>query len=141
MGFDAFGLPAENAAKVYGVHPQEWTNQNIREMKRQLELLFKVEWSSMTHLPSYYKHTQQLFSMLYKEGLVYQKKAVVNWDPVDKTVLANEQVLNGKSWRSGAPVEQRELMQWYIKTTAYREELLDLDGLDWPEHVKEMQRQ
>lgn len=145
MGFDSFGLPAENAAIKHNIHPETWTLQNIEQMKEQLNRLgLSYDWenSVCTCLPDYYKWNQWLFLKFYEKGLVYRKKGWVNWDPVDETVLANEQVIDGKGWRSGATVEKREIEQWYIKITDYAEELLnDLDKLDeWPESVKIMQR-
>tara|TARA_Y100001978_G_scaffold66543_2_gene59698 strand:+ start:197 stop:2770 length:2574 start_codon:yes stop_codon:yes gene_type:complete len=145
MGWDAFGLPAENAAIERGVNPSSWTQKNIIHMKSQLELLgLSVDWEKefATCDEGYYKWTQFIFLELYKEGLVYQNKSEVNWDPVDRTVLANEQVdSEGKSWRSGAKVEKKLLKQWYLKITSYADELLnDLEKLkDWPERVKIMQ--
>jgi len=145
MGFDSFGLPAENAALKHNIHPETWTLQNIEQMKAQLSRLglsYNWESSVCTCLPDYYKWNQWLFLKFYEKGLVYRKKGWVNWDPVDETVLANEQVIDGKGWRSGATVEKREIEQWYIKITDYAEELLtDLDQLEgWPESVKTMQR-
>ena len=145
MGFDSFGLPAENAAIKHGVNPHEWTESNIKTMKVQLKQLgLSYDWSCelATSRESYYKWNQWLFLQLYKKGLVYRKKGWVNWDPVDQTVLANEQVIDGKGWRSGADVEKKEIEQWYLKITAYAEELLaGLDELSgWPERVKHMQR-
>ncbi|RMF19436.1 MAG: leucine--tRNA ligase [Gammaproteobacteria bacterium] len=143
MGWDAFGLPAENAAIKNGVAPASWTYENIEYMKGQLKQLgFGYDWSRelATCKPEYYKWEQWFFTRLYEKGLVYKKMSVVNWDPVDETVLANEQVIDGKGWRSGAPVERREIPQWFVKITAYADELLnDLDTLDWPEEVKRMQ--
>jgi leucyl-tRNA synthetase len=145
MGWDAFGLPAENAALKNKVAPAGWTYHNIAYMKRQLKRLgFGYDWQRelATCQPDYYKWEQWLFTELYKKGLVYRKHAAVNWDPVDQTVLANEQVIDGRGWRSGALVERREIPQWFIKITAYADELLDeIDRLDgWPEQVKTMQR-
>ena len=145
MGWDAFGLPAENAAIKHHVPPARWTRENIEYMKGQLKRLgFGYDWSReiATCDPDYYRWEQWFFTKLYEKGLVYRKMATVNWDPVDQTVLANEQVIDGKGWRSGAPVERREIPQWFIRITAYAEELLaDLDRLDgWPEQVKAMQR-
>ncbi|KAJ1975053.1 Leucyl-tRNA synthetase, mitochondrial [Dimargaris xerosporica] len=146
MGWDAFGLPAENAAIERGVQPAQWTATNIAHMKQQLRtILVDMDWDRefATSDPSYYKWTQDLFLQLYGAGLVYQKEALVNWDPIDQTVLANEQVdKNGRSWRSGAVVEQRRLRQWFIKITKYADDLLrDLDLLPgWPQRVKQMQR-
>ena len=145
MGFDAFGLPAENAAIQNQVPPAKWTYGNIEYMKDQLKRLgFGYDWSRelATCRPEYYRWEQWLFTKLLKKGLVYKKNAVVNWDPVDQTVLANEQVVEGRGWRSGAVVEQREIPQWFLKITDYADELLrDLDRLDgWPDAVKTMQR-
>ncbi|WP_231759857.1 leucine--tRNA ligase [Microbulbifer elongatus] len=145
MGWDAFGLPAENAAIQNKTAPAKWTYSNIDYMKGQLKSLgFGFDWSRelATCQPSYYKWEQWFFTRLYKKGLVYKKMATVNWDPVDQTVLANEQVEDGRGWRSGALVERREIPQWFIKITDYAEELLkDLDQLpDWPEQVRTMQR-
>ncbi|HVX29955.1 MAG TPA: leucine--tRNA ligase, partial [Nitrolancea sp.] len=145
MGWDAFGMPAENAAIEKKVHPGSWTYQNIANMKAQLQRLgFALDWSRefATCDPEYYGHEQALFLDLYEAGLVYRKESAVNWDPVDQTVLANEQVIDGRGWRSGAVVEQRELTQWFFKISAYSDELLAaLDTLDrWPEKVRLMQR-
>ncbi len=145
MGWDAFGLPAENAAIKNSVPPAKWTYENIDYMRGQLQRLgFGYDWSRelATCKPEYYRWEQWFFTRLYEKGLVYKKMATVNWDPVDQTVLANEQVIDGKGWRSGAPVERKEIPQWFIRITAYAEELLaDLDRLDgWPERVKAMQR-
>ncbi|KAJ1992251.1 Leucyl-tRNA synthetase, mitochondrial [Coemansia sp. RSA 1358] len=144
MGWDAFGLPAENAAIERGVAPDEWTMSNIAAMKEQLSrILTDFDWERelATCDPAYYKWTQYIFLQLFKQNMVYRKEAVVNWDPIDQTVLANEQVdKSGRSWRSGAVVEQRKLKQWFAKITAYADDLLkDLDLLEWPEHVKSMQ--
>ena len=144
MGWDAFGMPAENAAIEKGVHPGAWTRQNIANMKAQLKRLgFALDWSRelATCDAEYYGHEQALFLDLYQAGLVYRKESAVNWDPVDQTVLANEQVIDGRGWRSGAPVEKRKLSQWFLKITDFAQELLDgLDGLqDWPEKVRVMQ--
>lgn len=144
MGWDAFGMPAENAAIEKGVHPGAWTYQNIANMKAQLQRLgFALDWSRevATCDPSYYGHEQALFLDLYAAGLVYRKESAVNWDPVDQTVLANEQVIDGRGWRSGALVEKRKLSQWFLKITDFAQELLDgLAGLEhWPEKVKLMQ--
>ena len=144
MGWDAFGMPAENAAMERGVHPDGWTRSNIAAMRDQLKRLgFALDWSRevATCDPEYYGHEQALFLDLYEAGLVYRKESAVNWDPVDQTVLANEQVIDGKGWRSGAPVEKRKLSQWFLKITDFAEELLEgLDGLkDWPEKVRVMQ--
>ncbi len=145
MGWDAFGLPAENAAIKNGVPPARWTHENIDYMRGQLQRLgFAYDWSReiATCTPEYYRWEQWLFTRLMEKGLVYRKNSVVNWDPVDQTVLANEQVIDGRGWRSGALVEQREIPQWFLKITDYADELLDaLDGLDdWPEAVRTMQR-
>lgn len=145
MGWDAFGLPAENAAIKNNTAPAKWTYENIEHMKTQLKQLgLGVDWNReiATCKPEYYKWEQWLFTELFKKGLIYKKTATVNWDPVDGTVLANEQVIDGRGWRSGAPVEKRDIPQYFMKITAYAEELLnDLDKLDgWPEQVKTMQR-
>ena len=145
MGWDAFGLAAENAAMEKGIHPGVWTYQNIADMKAQLKPLgFSLDWSReiATCHPEYYRHQQAMFLDFLDKGLIHRKAATVNWDPVDMTVLANEQVIDGKGWRSGAPVERRELTQWFFKISDYSEELLDaIDGLDnWPDKVKLMQR-
>jgi leucyl-tRNA synthetase len=145
MGWDAFGLPAENAAIQHGVPPAQWTDENINYMRGQLKRLgFGYDWDRelATCRPEYYRWEQWLFTRLMKKGLAYKKTAVVNWDPVDQTVLANEQVIDGKGWRSGAPVERREIPQWFLRITDYAEELLKgLDGLDaWPDQVRTMQR-
>ena len=144
MGWDAFGLPAENAAIKNKVGPQSWTEQNIENMKSQLERLgFSYDWSKelKTCDPNYFKWEQEIFTMLHKRGLVYRKKSLVNWDPVDETVLANEQVIDGKGWRSGATVELKEIDQWFLKITDYADELLSsVESLDWPENVKAMQK-
>ena len=144
MCWDAFGLPAENAAIANKVSPKEWTNQNIEHMKQQLiSLGLGYDWSKelRTCEPEYYKWEQLIFKKFYDNNLVYRKKSMVNWDPVDETVLANEQVIDGKGWRSGAQVEIKEIDQWFIKITDYAEELLtSLDEVDWPENVKTMQR-
>jgi len=147
MGWDAFGLPAENAAMERNVPPAGWTRENISAMREQFKSLgFAFDWSRefATCDPDYYRWEQWFFTQLLEKGLVYKKNAVVNWDPVDQTVLANEQVVDGKGWRSGAPVERREIPQWFVKITAYADELLkDLDeelGEGWPEAVRTMQR-
>ncbi|MET0722713.1 MAG: leucine--tRNA ligase [Tardiphaga sp.] len=144
MGWDAFGLAAENAALERGIHPKSWTYDNIAAMKKQLQSMgLSLDWARevATCDPSYYKHQQKMFLDFVKAGLVERKKSSVNWDPVDMTVLANEQVIDGKGWRSGAPVEQRELTQWFFKISDYSEDLLkSLDRLDrWPEKVRLMQ--
>ncbi|MAZ86627.1 MAG: leucine--tRNA ligase [Cellvibrionaceae bacterium] len=145
MGWDAFGLPAENAAIQNKTAPAKWTYSNVDYMKQQLKSLgFGFDWTRelATCQPSYYKWEQWFFTRLYEKGLVYKKMATVNWDPVDQTVLANEQVIDGRGWRSGALVERKEIPQWFIKITDYAAELLtSLDGLpDWPEQVKTMQK-
>ena len=144
MGWDAFGMPAENAAMERKVHPGEWTRANIAAMRDQLKRLgFALDWSRelATCDPAYYGHEQALFLDLFEAGLVYRKESEVNWDPVDMTVLANEQVIDGKGWRSGAPVERRKLNQWFLKITDFAEELLEgLGTLDqWPDKVRLMQ--
>jgi leucyl-tRNA synthetase len=144
MGWDAFGLPAENAALQNNRHPAEWTYQNIESMRGQLKSMgLSLDWSKeiATCHPGYYKHEQKMFLDFYKQGLAYRKDSVVNWDPVDNTVLANEQVVDGKGWRTGAPVERKKLSQWFLKITNYADELLDgLKTLDnWPEKVRIMQ--
>ncbi|WP_347302683.1 leucine--tRNA ligase [Croceibacterium sp. TMG7-5b_MA50] len=144
MGWDAFGMPAENAAMEKGVHPGGWTRDNIATMKAQLQRLgFALDWSReiATCEPDYYGHEQALFLDLYDAGLVYRRESAVNWDPVDMTVLANEQVVDGRGWRSGAVVEKRKLNQWFLKITQFADELLDgLGSLDgWPDKVRLMQ--
>lgn len=145
MGWDAFGLPAENAAIKNKTAPAKWTYANIAHMKAQLKTMgYAIDWSRefATCTPDYYVHEQRMFVRLMKQGLAYRKNSVVNWDPVDQTVLANEQVIDGRGWRTGALVEKREIPQWFLKITDYAQELLD--GLDtlpgWPEAVKTMQR-
>jgi len=145
MGWDAFGMPAENAAIKNDVPPAEWTYRNIDYMRGQMRRLgYAYDWRReiTTCRPEYYRWEQWLFTKLFEKGLVYRRNSVVNWDPVDQTVLANEQVIDGRGWRSGALVERREIPQWFMKITAYADELLEaLDGLDgWPEPVKVMQR-
>ncbi len=145
MGWDAFGLPAENAAIQFKTHPKDWTLTNIKNMKAQLEKLnLDLDWDReiATCNEDYYKYQQELFIDFYNDGLAYKKDALVNWDPVDQTVLANEQVIDGKGWRTGAQVEKKNLSQWFFKITKYAEELLnDLDKLTlWPEKVKVMQK-
>ncbi len=144
MGWDAFGLPAENAAITEKKHPEDWTYQNIKTMKKQLlQMGLSLDWEReiATCHPNYYKHEQKFFIDMFNSGLAYKKEAEVNWDPVDKTVLANEQVIDGKGWRSGAIIEKKKLSQWFLKISKYSEELLeDLDKLkDWPNKVKVMQ--
>ena len=145
MGWDAFGMPAENAAIQRGVPPAKWTYKNIEYMRGQLKRLgYAYDWTRevTTCRPEYYRWEQWLFTKMFEKGLVYRKNAVVNWDPVDQTVLANEQVIDGRGWRSDALVERREIPQWFMRITAYADELLDeLDKLDgWPDSVKTMQR-
>ena len=145
MGWDAFGLPAENASKINNLHPKKWTNENIVTMRDQLKLLgLSIDWEReiSTCDKSYYKHQQELFIDFYNKGLVTRKETYVNWDPVEKSVLANEQVINGKGWRSNAVVERKKLSQWFFNITKFSEDLLnDLDDLgDWPDKVKLMQK-
>ncbi|MBB3964426.1 leucine--tRNA ligase [Rhizobium metallidurans] len=145
MGWDAFGMPAENAAMERNVHPAAWTYQNIASMKAQLKAMgLSLDWSRefATCDVEYYQHQQHMFVDFLEKGLVYRKQSKVNWDPIDNTVLANEQVIDGRGWRSGALVEQRELTQWFFKITDFSQDLLDaLDGLDqWPEKVRLMQK-
>src|SRR5208282_1057932 len=144
MGWDAFGLPAENAAMANKVPPAKWTFDNIANMKTQLKSLgFTLDWSRelATCRPEYYRWNQWLFLRMLEKGIAYQKTGVVNWDPTDKTVLANEQVIDGRGWRTGALVEKREIPMYYLKITAYAEDLLEaLDGMHgWPERVRAMQ--
>src|ERR1700680_1598838 len=145
MGWDAFGLPAENAAIERKVAPKAWTYDNIAAMKKQLRSIgLSLDWSRefATCDPSYYKHQQKMFVDFMRAGLAEREKRKINWDPVDMTVLANEQVIDGRGWRSGAPVEQRELTQWFLRIGSFADDLLS--GLDtperWPEKVKLMQR-
>ena len=145
MGWDAFGLPAENAAIQNKLHPGVWTKKNIAVMKSQLQRLgLSIDWRKevSTCDENYYKQQQSLFSFFFKKGLVYKKESYVNWDPVDQTVLANEQVIDGKGWRSGAVVEKKKLSQWFLNITKYSDELLEaLENLKgWPEKVKLMQK-
>jgi leucyl-tRNA synthetase len=144
MGWDAFGLPAENAAMANKVPPAKWTWDNIAYMKKQCRAMgWAIDWTRevATCSPAYYRWNQWFFLRLWEKGLVYRKSGVVNWDPVDMTVLANEQVIDGRGWRTGALVEKREIPMWYMRITQYADELLDsLDGLGWPEQVKQMQR-
>ena len=145
MGWDSFGMPAENAAKQNNLNPKDWTEKNIATMRYQLKKLgLSIDWDSeiSTCSPEYYKHQQKIFLDLYNKGLVYRKESYVNWDPIDNTVLANEQVVDGKGWRSGAVVERKKLNQWFFKISHFSEELLtNLDNLkDWPEKVKIMQK-
>ncbi|MDC3158038.1 leucine--tRNA ligase, partial [Candidatus Pelagibacter sp.] len=145
MGWDAFGMPAENAARENNLDPKEWTNKNILAMKEQLKRLgLSIDWEReiSTCSEEYYKHQQLFFLELYEKGLVYRKENYVNWDPVDQTVLANEQVIDGKGWRSGAVVERKKLNQWFFKISKFSDELLNgLDSLEeWPNKVKVMQK-
>ena len=144
MGWDAFGLPAEGAAIKNNMAPSKWTRQNIDYMRHQLKMLgFGYDWSRelATCDPDYYKWEQWMFTRLFEKGIAYRSSATVNWDPVENTVLANEQVIDGKGWRSGATIERRNMPQWFLRITDYCEELLEgLDDLDWPEPVKVMQR-
>jgi leucyl-tRNA synthetase len=145
MGWDSFGLPAENASKLNKLHPKEWTNKNIKTMKLQLKMLgLSIDWDLeiSTCDEEYYKHQQELFIDFFNKGLVSRKETYVNWDPIEKTVLANEQVINGRGWRSNAVVERKKLSQWFFNITKFSDELLnDLQKLDgWPEKVKLMQK-
>ena len=145
MGWDSFGMPAENAARQNNLDPKTWTESNIKTMRSQLKKLgLSIDWDKeiSTCSPEYYKHQQEFFLDLYDKGLVYRKENYVNWDPVDQTVLANEQVVDGKGWRSGAIVERKKLNQWFFNISKFSEELLQgLDGLDnWPNKVKVMQK-
>ena len=145
MGWDSFGMPAENAARLNNLDPKDWTEKNISVMKSQLKSLgLSIDWDReiSTCSPNYYKHQQKFFLELYDKGLVYRKESYVNWDPIDQTVLANEQVIDGKGWRSGVPVEKKKLNQWFFNITKFSEELLDdLNTLDsWPAKVKTMQK-
>ena len=145
MGWDAFGLPAENASKQNNLHPKEWTNKNIKTMKEQLKLLgLSIDWNLeiSTCDEEYYKHQQEIFIDFYNQDLISRKETYVNWDPVEKTVLANEQVINGRGWRSNAVVERKKLSQWFFNITKFSNELLkDLETLPgWPEKVKLMQK-
>ena len=145
MGWDSFGLPAENASKANNLHPKEWTKKNIKTMKNQLKMLgLSIDWDLeiSTCDKDYYKHQQEIFIDFYNKGLVSRKETYVNWDPVEKTVLANEQVINGKGWRSNAVVERKKLSQWFFNITKFSNELLnDLNDLSgWPEKVKLMQK-
>ena len=145
MGWDSFGMPAENAARENNLHPMTWTEKNIETMKRQLKLLgLSIDWDReiSTCSPKYYKHQQKFFLEMYEKGLVKKKENYVNWDPVDKTVLSNEQVINGKGWRSGAIVERKKLSQWFFDITKFSQQLLDgLEKLNnWPNKVKLMQK-
>ena len=145
MGFDAFGLPAENAAIERGIDPNDWTRQNIANMERQIRLMGTgYDWSRefATCEPTYYRWNQWLFLRLYEDGLAYKREAPVNWCPKDQTVLANEQVEDGRCWRCGSLVERRNLSQWFLKITSFADRLLaSIDGLDgWPEKIRSMQR-
>ena len=145
MGWDAFGLPAENAAMERGVHPGKWTTENISAMRAQLRGMgLSYDWDRelATCTPDYYQHEQRMFLKFMEKGLAYRKESWVNWDPVENTVLANEQVVDGCGWRSGAPVERRLLSQWFLKITEYADDLLDaIEGLDrWPDRVRLMQQ-
>jgi len=144
MGWDSFGMPAENAARQNNLDPKIWTEKNITVMKTQLKKLgLSIDWDReiSTCSPEYYKHQQEFFLKLYDKGLIYRKENYVNWDPIDQTVLANEQVIDGKGWRSGATVERKKLNQWFFNITKFSEELLQgLNNLkDWPNKVKTMQ--
>jgi leucyl-tRNA synthetase len=144
MGWDAFGLPAENAAMERGEHPGKWTYANIEVMRTQLQSMgLSIDWSRevATCHPQYYRHEQKMFLDFFRKGLAYRKESMVNWDPIDNTVLANEQVIDGKGWRTGAPVERRKLSQWFLKITDYADDLLDgIKTLDrWPDKVRTMQ--
>ena len=145
MGWDSFGMPAENAAKENNLDPKEWTEKNIKVMKHQLKKLgLSIDWDReiSTCSEDYYKHQQIFFLEMYKKGLVYRKENYVNWDPVDQTVLANEQVIDGRGWRSGATVQRKKLNQWFFKISKFSEDLLkELETLDqWPNKVKIMQK-
>ena len=145
MGWDSFGLPAENAARENNLHPKEWTKKNIETMKKQLKSLgLSIDWDReiSTCDPEYYKHQQEFFLELYEKNLVYKKDTYVNWDPAEQTVLANEQVINGKGWRSGIVVERKKLSQWFFNIKKFSQSLLDeLQNLkNWPEKVKLMQK-
>ena len=145
MGWDAFGLPAENAAIQNKLHPGIWTKKNIAVMKSQLQRLgLSIDWDKevSTCDENYYKQQQVIFSFFFKKGLVYKKESYVNWDPIDQTVLANEQVIDGKGWRSGVVVEKKKLSQWFLNITKFSDELLEsLENLKgWPEKVKLMQK-
>ncbi|TFF88324.1 MAG: leucine--tRNA ligase, partial [Promethearchaeota archaeon] len=144
MGYDSFGLPAENAAIDHGVNPEKWTNKNIEKIKEQQKKIgLSYDWTRMiySHNPNYYKWDQYFFLKFYEMDLTYREKSYVNWCPKCKTVLANEQVLAGKCWRCGAEVDQKFLSQWFLNIKAYADDLLEgLDKVDWPEKVKTMQR-
>ncbi len=141
MGWDAFGMPAENAARENNLDPKDWTNKNISNMKGQLKKLgLSIDWDReiSTCSEEYYKHQQLFFIELYEKGLVYRKENYVNWDPVDETVLANEQVIDGKGWRSGATVERKKLNQWFFNISKFSQELLD--GLALLDHLKVLEK-
>ena len=145
MGWDSFGMPAENAAIENNLNPKAWTEKNILNMKKQLKSIgLAIDWNReiSTCDERYYKHQQKLFIDLFRAGFIYKKDSFVNWDPVDKTVLANEQVIDGKGWRSGAEVERKKLSQWFLKISDFSKDLYDdLKKLeDWPEKVKTMQK-
>ena len=145
MGWDSFGMPAENAARQNNLDPKTWTEENISNMKSQLKKLgLSIDWDReiSTCSSEYYRHQQEFFLELFDKGLVYRKEQYVNWDPIDETVLANEQVIDGKGWRSGATVERKKLNQWFFKITNFSNELLEsLENLDqWPNKVKTMQK-
>ncbi len=142
MGFDAFGLPAENAAVQRGVHPATWTFDNIERMRGQLRsmgAMFDWEREAVSCEPDYYKWTEWFFSQMFRHGIAYRGEAVVNWSPTLQTVLANEQVIDGKDERTGQPVIQKTMEQWFFKITDYADELLEFDGIDWPEPIRSMQ--
>ena len=144
MGWDAFGLPAENAAIERGIHPGDWTTDNMAAMRAQLKTMgLSYDWGReiATCHPDYYQHEQKMFLKFLEAGLAYRKESWVNWDPVEHTVLANEQVVDGCGWRSGAPVERRQLSQWFLKISHYADDLLQaIEGLErWPERVRLMQ--
>ena len=141
MGWDAFGLPAENAARANNLNPKKWTEENITVMRQQLKMLgLSIDWDLeiSTCDVNYYKHQQELFIDFYNQGLVSRKETYVNWDPVEKTVLANEQVINGRGWRSNAVVERKKLSQWFFNITKFSKELLkELENLSsWKEKVR-----
>ena len=145
MGWDSFGMPAENAARQNNLDPKNWTESNIKTMKSQLKQLgISIDWDReiSTCSTNYYEHQQKLFLEFYDKGLVYRKENYVNWDPVDQTVLANEQVIDGKGWRSGAVVERKKLNQWFFNITKFSKELLSNleDLVEWPNKVKIMQK-
>ena len=145
MGWDSFGLPAENAARENNLHPKDWTRKNIETMKQQLKLLgLSIDWDReiSTCEPEYYKHQQEFFLELFKKDLVYKKDTYVNWDPAEQTVLANEQVIDGKGWRSGVAVERKKLSQWFFNIKKFSQDLLsELENLkNWPNKVKLMQK-